>query len=147
MRSGPNSDCQERSRKRRKCTISRRARSFSAVANRTLDSRKKQPPLSLSRRLRGTSETRSRHQFSPCCHSRAQIFRLVRRISIYLIYMFPTSRRRRRRIAQLNTIRSVLVFFSFFFCNYFTVSARAVDRRIRCKSSISELFLSFRVIA
>lgn len=70
--------------------------------------------FSLLRRLRGTSETRSRHQFSPCCHSRAQIFRLVRRISIYLIYMFPTSKRR-RRIAQLNTIRSVLVFFSFFF--------------------------------
>lgn len=43
MRSGPNSDCQERSRKRRKYTISRRARSFSAVANRTLDSRKKHP--------------------------------------------------------------------------------------------------------
>lgn len=86
------------------------------------------PPLSLFRRLRGTSETRSRHQFSPCCHSRAQIFRLVRRISIYLIYMFPTSRRRRRRIAQLNTIRSVLVFFSFFFAIILrSPRARSID--------------------
>lgn len=52
---------------------------------------------------------------------------------------FPTSRRR-RRIAQLNTIRSVLCFFFFFsFCNYFTVPARAVDQRIRCRS-IAELF-------
>lgn len=55
---------------------------------------------------------------------------------------FPTSRRR-WRIAQLNTIRSVLCFFSFcLFCIYFTVSARAVDQRIRCRSKSPSFSLS-----
>lgn len=57
---------------------------------------------------------------SPCCHSRVQIFRLVRRISIYPIY--DTCGRRRddgRRFAQLNTIRSVFCFSSLFPLNLF----------------------------
>lgn len=85
---------------------------------------------------------------SPCCHSRVQIFRLARRISIYPIYdtciRGPTSRRR-WRFAQLNTIRSVLRFYFFPLLIYFTVSnTRAVDQRIR-RCLLIEPFCAFRV--
>lgn len=55
---------------------------------------------------------------SPCCHSRAQILRLIRRIPIYPIYntCSPSDvETTRRRFAQLNTIRSVLCFSILFF--------------------------------
>lgn len=55
--------------------------------------------------------------FPPCCHSRAQIFRLVRRISIYPIYMFAipdveTTVANRPSWTQFGRYS---VFFSFFF--------------------------------
>lgn len=140
---------QKRNGKRRKCTISRRARTFSTVANRargyTHNSRNTK--RAVSRHLRDPSETRSGHQFSPCCHSRTQIFRLIRRISIYPIYMFAVpdvETTAANRPVEHNSV-GTLFFFFFSFCNYFTVPARAVDQRIRCRS-IAELFF-FRVIA
>lgn len=149
MRSGPNSDCRA-PRVEKGGNVRSRGElvhfQLSRIAPSTVA---RSTPFSLSlslfRRLRDTSETRSRHQFSPCCHSRAQIFRLVRRISIYLIYMFPTSRRRRWRIAQLNTIRSVLVFFLFFFAIIY--GPRARGRSTYTMWKLEWAFLSFRVIA
>lgn len=115
----------KRNGKRRKYTISRRARSFPAVAScaQRYSRQSRHEELSPSSRPLGDEISAP---ISPCCHSRVQIFRLVRRISIYPIYdtciRRPTSRRR-RRFAQLNTIRSVLCFSSFFFpLIYFMVS-------------------------
>lgn len=111
---------QERVQKQngRKRTISRRARSFSTVANRargyTHNSRNTK--RAVSRHLRDPSETRSGHQFSPCCHSRTQIFRLIRRISIYPIYMFAVpdvETTAANRPVEHNSV-GTLFFFSFF---------------------------------
>lgn len=141
----------KRNGKGRKYTISRRARSFPAVASRTQGYPRQSRYEELSPSSWPLGDEISA-PVSPCCHSRVQIFRLVRRISIYPIYdtcvRRPTSRRR-RRFAQLNTIRSVLR-FSFFLSPpplliYFTVSnTRAVDQRIRC-CSLAEPFYVFRV--
>lgn len=153
MQEGPNTECdtprksiraaraRKRNRKRRGCTISRRARSFPAVARESRASRARARGMLLPTvamrgafavfRAGSSGDDGPRHRFFPCCHSRAQIssdlFR--RRISIYLPYLHtcfvvPTSRRRRRRrqrrrYAQLNTIRSVFCFLLFHYPSLF----------------------------
>lgn len=68
---------------------------------------------------------------------------------IYLPYLHVRRSRRRDDGGESPSWtqfgRYSVFFFFFSFCNYFTVPARAVDQRIRCRS-IAELFF-FRVIA
>lgn len=126
------SGSRKRNRKRRECTISRRARSFSAVLSRalggcSLDSR---DARSFRRVSRGPRETRSRHQFFPCCHSRAQISSdlFVVYLSTLSTYMF-----RRSDVETTAAIRPVehnsvgILFFllSFFFLSLISRSPRA----------------------
>lgn len=144
----PNS-AEKRNGKGRKYTISRRARSFPAVASRTRGYSRQSRYEELSPPSRPLGDEISA-PVSPCCHSRVQIFRLVRRISIYLSYLryvCPPSDVETTlaiRPVEHNSVGTLFLFSSSPSptpLNFFTVSnTRAVDQRIRC-CSLAEPFL------